>query len=173
MATVLVGHVTKDGSLAGPKILEHMVDVVLYLEGDHFHAHRLLRSIKNRYGATHEVGVFDMNDAGLREVVNPSALFVTAAGHVASGSAIAVTMEGTRPLLAEIQALTSRTVFGLPRRTANGIDINRLHMLTAVLSKRARVDVSGDDIYINVVGGLKLSEPASDLAAVMAIYSKS
>jgi DNA repair protein RadA/Sms len=171
MAVFLVGHVTKDGSLAGPKVLEHMVDVVLQLEGDHFQVYRILRGVKNRYGATHEIGVFDMRDSGLTEVSNPSALFMTEGNGVASGSAIAVTVEGTRPLLVEIQALSTRTSFGLPRRASTGVDINRLHMLTAVLAKRARIDVSTHDIYVNVVGGLRLDEPATDLATVLAIYS--
>lgn len=167
----LVGHVTKEGSLAGPKLLEHMVDVVLYLEGDHFQTYRLLRSVKNRYGPSHEIGVFDMRGTGLMEVADPSSLFVNKRGVEYSGGAMAVTIEGTRPLVVEIQALATRTTFGLPRRSANGIDVNRLHMLTAVLSKRARVDVSGDDVYVNVVGGLRLVEPALDLATAAAIYS--
>lgn len=171
LALILVGHVTKDGNIAGPKVLEHMVDVVLHLEGDQFQAYRILRSIKNRYGATQEMGVFDMQEGGLVEVDNPSALFLTDGGRATSGSSIAVTIEGTRPLLVEIQALSTRTSFGLPRRAATGIDINRLHMLTAVLAKRAHIDVSAHDIYVNVVGGLRLPEPAVDLATVLAIYS--
>ena len=171
VAVFLVGHVTKDGSLAGPKVLEHMVDVVLYLEGDSFQSYRILRGVKNRYGATHEIGVFDMHDTGLAQVTNPSALFLTDHGGVSSGSAIAVTLEGTRALLVEIQALSTKTSFGLPRRAATGVDINRLHMLTAVLAKRAHIDVSTQDIYVNVVGGLKLADPATDLATVLAIYS--
>ncbi len=171
MAVFLVGHVTKDGAIAGPKVLEHMVDVVLYLEGDNYQAHRLLRCIKNRYGATHEIGVFDMRDSGLWEVTNPSALFLTENDHRYSGSAIAVTLEGTRPLLVEIQALATPTSFGLPRRSCTGLDVNRLHMLTAVLGKRARLDVSTQDIYVNAVGGLRIDEPAVDLAILSAIYS--
>lgn len=171
IAVFLVGHVTKEGNLAGPKVLEHMVDVVLYLEGDHFQAYRLLRSIKNRYGASHEIGVFDMRETGLTEVANPSSLFLNEGADASSGSAIAVTVEGTRPLVVEIQALSTKTSFGLPRRASTGFDLNRLYMLTAVLSKRAHIDVSSEDIYVNVVGGLKLVEPAVDLAAVLAIYS--
>ena len=171
MAIFLVGHVTKEGNIAGPKVLEHMVDVVLYLEGDRFQAYRLLRSIKNRYGPTHEIGVFDMHEAGLVEVLNPSALFLSDDRDRVSGSAIAITVEGTRPLLVEIQALATPTSFGLPRRSSTGIDVNRLHMLTAVLAKRAHVDVSGQDIYVNAVGGLRLLEPAVDLATLCAIYS--
>jgi DNA repair protein RadA/Sms len=171
VAIFLVGHVTKEGAIAGPKVLEHMVDVVLYLEGDRFQAYRLLRGIKNRYGPTHEIGVFDMHEAGLVEVLNPSALFLSDDHDATSGAAIAITVEGTRPLLVEIQALTTPTSFGLPRRAATGIDVNRLHMLTAVLAKRAHVDVSGQDIYVNAVGGLRLLEPAVDLAMICAIYS--
>jgi DNA repair protein RadA/Sms len=171
MAIFLVGHVTKEGNIAGPKVLEHMVDVVLYLEGDRFQAYRLLRGIKNRYGPTHEIGVFDMHEAGLVEVLNPSALFLSDDHDDASRSAIAITVEGTRPLLVEIQALATPTSFGLPRRSSTGVDVNRLHMLTAVLAKRAHVDVSGQDIYVNAVGGLRLLEPAIDLATICAIYS--
>jgi DNA repair protein RadA/Sms len=171
IAVFLVGHVTKDGSLAGPKVLEHAVDVVLHLEGDRFQAYRILRSLKNRFGATNEIGVFDMHESGLTEVANPSALFLSEHNGVASGASVAVTMEGTRPLLVEIQALSTRSSFGIPRRSANGIDINRLHMLTAVVAKRAHIDVSTHDVYVNVVGGLRLDEPAADLATVLAIYS--
>lgn len=170
-AIFLVGHVTKDGSLAGPKVLEHMVDVVLQLEGDRFQMYRILRGTKNRFGPTHEIGVFDMHDSGLVEVNNPSALFMSAGDGMGSGSALAVTVEGTRPLLVEIQALSTRTSFGLPRRAATGVDINRLHMLTAVLSKRGRVDLSTHDIFVNVVGGLRIDEPAVDLAIILSIYS--
>jgi DNA repair protein RadA/Sms len=171
MAIFLVGHVTKDGTLAGPRVLEHMVDVVLQLEGDHSQAYRILRGIKNRYGATHEIGIFDMRDSGLTEVTNPSALFLTGTDGIASGSVTAVTIEGTRPLVVEIQALSTQTSFGLPRRAATGIDLNRLYMLAAVLAKRAGVNIASHDIYVNVVGGLRLDEPAVDLATVLAMYS--
>ncbi len=171
IATFLVGHVTKEGNLAGPKVLEHMVDTVLYLEGDHFHAYRLLRGVKNRFGATHEVGVFDMQDAGLSEVTNPSAAFLSERESQSAGSVVAVTLEGSRPLLVELQALVTPTHFGLPRRTANGMDMNRLILLTAVLSKRAGLSLGTQDVYVNVVGGMRLSEPASDLAACLAIAS--
>lgn len=171
IATFLVGHVTKDGNLAGPKVLEHMVDTVLYLEGDRFHAYRLLRSVKNRFGATNEVGVFDMQERGLAEVTNPSAVFIGEREGETAGSVVTVTMEGTRPLLVELQALVTPTHFGLPRRTANGLDLNRLILLTAVLSKRARMSLANQDVYVNVVGGMKLTEPASDLAASIAIAS--
>lgn len=167
----LVGHVTKAGAIAGPKVLEHIVDTVLYLEGDLFHAYRLLRSVKNRFGATSEVGVFEMGSQGLIEVANPSEAFLAERLPNAAGSTIAVTLEGTRPLLVEIQALTSTTSFGLPRRTANGVDFNRLLLLAAVLSKRVGLRLSDQDIFVNVVGGLKINEPAADLAVATAIAS--
>jgi DNA repair protein RadA/Sms len=171
VATFLVGHVTKEGNLAGPKVLEHMVDTVLYLEGDRFHAYRLLRGVKNRFGPTHEVGVFDMQESGLSEVSNPSAAFLSEREARSAGSVVAVTLEGSRPLLVELQALVTPTHFGLPRRTANGMDMNRLVLLTAVLSKRAGLSLGTQDVYVNVVGGMRLSEPASDLAACLAIAS--
>ncbi len=167
----LVGHVTKEGAIAGPRVLEHMVDAVLYLEGDRFHQYRLLRGVKNRFGSTDEVGVFEMGNEGMLEVSNPSAAFLAERNSGALGTAIAVTMEGTRPILVEVQALTSPSSSGLPRRTANGIDLNRLLMLTAVLTKRVGLGLSNQDIYVNVVGGLKVSEPAIDLAVAIAIAS--
>jgi DNA repair protein RadA/Sms len=167
----LVGHVTKAGSIAGPKVLEHIVDTVLYLEGDRFHAYRLLRSVKNRFGATSDVGVFEMGSRGLVEVTNPSEAFLAERLPNAAGSTIAVTLEGTRPLLVEIQALASTTSFGLPRRTANGVDFNRLLLLAAVLTKRVGLRLSDQDIFVNVVGGLKINEPAADLAVATAIAS--
>jgi DNA repair protein RadA/Sms len=167
----LVGHVTKEGAIAGPRVLEHMVDVVLYLEGDRFHQYRLLRGVKNRFGSTNEVGVFEMGSEGMQEVSNPSAAFLAERNSDSSGTAIAVTLEGTRPILVEVQALTSSTAFGLPRRTANGIDLNRLLLLTAVLTKRVGMALSNQDIYINIVGGLKISEPAVDLAVAVAVAS--
>jgi DNA repair protein RadA/Sms len=167
----LVGHVTKAGAIAGPKVLEHIVDTVLYLEGDRFHAYRLLRSVKNRFGATSEVGVFEMGSQGLIEVANPSEAFLAERLPNAAGSTIAVTLEGTRPLLVEIQALASTTSFGLPRRTANGVDFNRLLLLVAVLNKRVGLRLSDQDIFVNVVGGLKINEPAADLAVAIAIAS--
>ena len=170
-AVFLVGHVTKEGSLAGPKVLEHMVDVVLYLEGDHFQAYRILRSLKNRFGSSHEIAVFDMREDGMREISNLSGLFLASHSGVSSGSAVTVAMEGTRPIPVEVQALAARTAFGLPRRSSTGIDINRLHMLTAVLGKRAGLDLGSHDIYVNIVGGLRVDEPAVDLATVLAIYS--
>jgi DNA repair protein RadA/Sms len=171
IAVFLIGHVTKDGSLAGPKVLEHIVDTVLQLEGDRYQAFRLLRATKNRFGATSEVGVFEMSSSGLVEVSNPSEAFIAERMVNAPGSAIAVTMEGTRPLLVEIQGLTSVTNFGNPRRTPNGVDVYRLLLLTAVLGKRAGVRLADQDVFVNIVGGLKVSEPAADLAIAAAIAS--
>lgn len=167
----LVGHVTKAGAIAGPRVLEHIVDVVLYLEGDRYHAYRLLRSVKNRFGSTNEVGVFEMASEGLVEVANPSEFFLAEYRSGAAGSAVAVTLEGSRPLLVEIQALTTTTPFPQPRRTANGIDANRLHLLLAVLSKRVGLRLHNQDVFVNVVGGLRIGEPAADLAVAVAIAS--
>jgi DNA repair protein RadA/Sms len=168
---LLVGHVTKDGTIAGPHVLEHIVDVVLYLEGERFSSFRLLRGVKNRFGSTNEVGVFEMGDRGLVEVDNPSQAFLSQRAESAIGSVIVPTLEGTRPLLVEIQALTSPTSFGLPRRTANGVDFNRLLLIAAVLSRRAGVALSNQDIIVNVAGGIKISEPAADLGIALAIGS--
>jgi DNA repair protein RadA/Sms len=170
-AIFLVGHVTKEGAIAGPKALEHIVDTVLYLEGDPYHAYRLLRSEKNRFGATTEIGVFEMTSTGMREVSNPSQAFLEGRAEGAAGSAIAVIMEGTRPLLVEVQALTSQTSFGHPRRTANGIELNRMLLLIAVLSRRANLKLESHDIFANVVGGLRVREPAVDLSLATAIAS--
>lgn len=167
----MIGHVTKEGNIAGPRVLEHIVDTVLYLEGDPFQSFRLLRSVKNRFGATSEVGVFEMAGSGMVEVPNPSEAFLAERVVNASGSAIAVTMEGTRPLLVEVQALTNPTAFGNPRRTTNGVDFNRLLLTIAVLSKRMGLRLFEQDIFVNVVGGLKIDEPASDLATAVAIAS--
>ena len=171
IAVFVIGHVTKQGTIAGPRVLEHIVDTVLYLEGDRFQAYRLLRSVKNRFGATSEVGVFEMQERGMIEVSNPSEAFLAERMVNAPGSAIAVTMEGTRPLLVEIQGLTSHTNFGNPRRTPNGIDFNRLLLITAVLSRRLNLKLSEQDVFVNVVGGLRIDEPASDLAVAAAITS--
>jgi DNA repair protein RadA/Sms len=170
-AVFIIGHVTKEGTIAGPRVLEHIVDTVLYLEGDRFQAYRLLRSVKNRFGATAEVGVFEMVERGLVEVTNPSEAFLAERMVNAAGSAIAVTMEGTRPLLVEIQGLTSPAQFGNARRTPNGVDYNRLLMIAAVLTRRVRLNLSEADIFVNVVGGLKIDEPAADLAIGAAIAS--
>lgn len=171
LATFIVGHVTKEGAIAGPRVLEHIVDTVLYLEGDRFHAFRLLRAIKNRFGATSEVGVFEMQNRGMVEVTNPSEAFLAERLVDAAGSAIAVTMEGTRPLLVEVQALASSTTFANPRRTANGVDYYRLLLLSAVLTKRVGVRLHDQDIFVNIVGGLQVDEPAADLAIAVAIAS--
>jgi DNA repair protein RadA/Sms len=171
VAVMLVGHVTKSGALAGPKVLEHIVDTVLYLEGDRFHTYRLLRGVKNRFGATNEVGVFEMRGDGMVEVANPSEAFLAERLAAAPGSAIAVTMEGTRPLLVEVQALASTTSFGLPRRTPNGVDLNRLLLLVAVLQKRIGLRLGDQDVFVNVIGGLRIGEPAADLAIAVAIAS--
>lgn len=167
----LVGHVTKEGNIAGPRVLEHMVDTVLYLEGDRFHQYRLLRGVKNRFGSTNEVGVFEMNGEGMVEVSNPSQAFLAERIKGAPGSSVAVTMEGTRPLLVEVQALCSQCYTGMPRRTANGVDMNRLLLLSAVLSKRLGVPLGNQDVYVNVVGGLKITEPAADLSVAATIVS--
>jgi DNA repair protein RadA/Sms len=171
MPIFLVGHVTKAGSIAGPRVLEHIVDVVLYLEGDRFHTFRLLRSVKNRFGATNEVGVFAMEAGGMIEVTNPSEAFLADRHEQFAGTTIAVTMEGTRPLLVELQALTSTTSFAFPRRTGNGVDMNRLLLMIAVLSKRVGLNLSNQDVFVNVVGGMKVSEPAADLSLAVAIAS--
>ncbi len=168
---LLSGHVTKDGAIAGPRVLEHIVDVVLYLEGEPFSAYRLLRGVKNRFGSTNEVGIFEMKGNGLVEVDNPSQAFLSQRARDAVGSAIVPTLEGTRPLLVEIQALTSTTNFGYPRRTANGIDFNRLLLIIAVLTKRAGLALGNQDIIVNVVGGLRVNEPAADLGIALAIAS--
>lgn len=167
----IVGHVNKEGTLAGPKILEHMVDCVLYFEGEQTGPFRCLRAAKNRFGSTNEIGVFEMSDRGLMEVQNPSAAML--AGHPtdASGNCIACVMEGSRPLLAEVQALVAKTQFGVPRRTAAGVDYNRMVLLLAILEKRAGLFLSGSDAYVNVVGGMRLDEPAADLPMVLAITS--
>ncbi len=167
----VIGHVTKEGNIAGPRVLEHIVDTVLYLEGDRFQAYRLLRSVKNRFGATSEVGVFEMREGGMIEVTNPSEAFLAERMVNAAGSAIAVTMEGTRPLLVEIQGLTSPTQFGNARRTANGVDFNRLLLIAAVLTRRVGLKLAEQDIFVNVVGGIQIDEPAADLAVAAAIAS--
>ena len=171
VAVFLIGHVTKEGAIAGPRVLEHIVDTVLYLEGDRFQSYRLLRSVKNRFGATSEVGVFEMRERGMVEVRNPSEAFLAERMVNAPGSSIAVTMEGTRPLLVEIQGLTSPTSFGNPRRTPNGVDFNRLLLTVAVLTRRVGLRLGEQDIFVNVVGGLSINEPAADLAVAAAIAS--
>ncbi len=167
----IVGHVTKDGSIAGPRVLEHMVDCVLYFEGDGQHSFRILRSVKNRFGSTNEIGVFEMKETGLSDVPNPSEMFLDGRPEGVSGSCVFCTVEGTRPILAEVQALVTHSGFGNPRRAAIGIDYNRVVLQIAVLEKRLGLNLSTSDIYINVAGGIKLDEPAADLAICMAIAS--
>lgn len=167
---IMVGHVTKEGNIAGPKLLEHLVDVVLNLEGDRYGGFKVLRAVKNRYGSTAEVGIFDMTDTGLHPVDNPSAALL-AQRQVADGSIVLAAMEGSRPILVEVQALVNRTSFGYPKRAASGFDLNRLNLLTAVMTRRTKLDLSEQDVYINVVGGIKIAEPAADLAVCMAIAS--
>ena len=167
----IVGHVTKEGAIAGPRVLEHIVDTVLYFEGDKGHSYRILRTVKNRFGSTNEIGVFEMSDAGLMEVENPSRLFLLERPFNVSGSTVVASLEGTRPLMVEIQSLVSRSTFGMPRRTAMGVDFNRVNLLVAVLEKRIGLNLGGMDIFVNVVGGLRISEPAVDLGIITAITS--
>lgn len=167
----VIGHVTKEGNVAGPRVLEHMVDTVLYLEGDRYASYRILRGVKNRFGSTNEIGVFEMTGSGLSEVLDPSGYMLSGRPEGASGSVVAVSMEGTRPILIEIQALVTRSNFGMPRRTAVGIDINRVNLLMAVLEKRIGLKLSEYDAYVNITGGMRMNEPAVDLGIVMAIVS--
>ena len=167
----VIGHVTKEGAIAGPKILEHMVDTVLYFEGDEHHAYRILHSVKNRFGAANEIGMFEMVNKGLKEVTNPSAIFLDERLPKSTGSAIVVSLEGTRPILAEIQALVTPTAFGYAKRTTSGIDYNRAGLLLAVLEKRGNLMLQNQDVYLTATGGIRLNEPAVDLAVVMAIAS--
>lgn len=171
VATFIVGHVTKSGAIAGPKILEHMVDTVLYFEGDKNHTFRILRSVKNRFGSTNEIGIFEMTYKGLQEVKNPSEIFLSNRPESAPGSVVVAGMEGTRPVLVEIQALVSNSSFGTPRRMSMGVDHNKVVMMMAILEKRVGMQVQGSDVYLNVVGGMQLSEPAIDLAIVAAVSS--
>ena len=171
LPVIIVGHVTKEGAIAGPRVLEHMVDTVLYLEGERFQQFRILRAVKNRFGSTDEVGVFEMTGEGLTEVTNPSQTFLQQRVLNAPGSVVTVTIEGSRPILVEMQALTSPTVYGLPKRSANGLDPGRLQLLVAVLQKRLGLTLGTQDIFANVVGGLRITEPGSDLAAALAIVS--
>lgn len=169
-ALVLVGHVTKEGSIAGPKILEHVVDVVLQLEGDRYGGFKVLRAVKNRFGSTSEAGIFEMVDTGLKAVENPSAALL-AERQVSDGSIVLATMEGTRPLLVEVQALVNKTSYGYPKRAASGIDLNRVNLLVAMLERRTKLNLADQDIYVNIVGGMRITEPAADLAVCMAIGS--
>ena len=171
IAIVLIGHVTKEGTVAGPRTLEHLVDTVLYLEGERHHSYRLLRTVKNRFGPTDEVGIFEMRESGLHEIKNAAGLFIADRGEPVPGSILTCLMEGTRPMLIEVQALVNKTVFGYPVRKASGFDLNRLHVLTAVLEKHAGLQLGQYDIYVNVVGGVKANEPSADLAVCLAIAS--
>ncbi len=171
ITTIIIGHVTKDGNIAGPRVLEHMVDTVLYLEGERYFSYRILRSVKNRFGSTNEVGMFEMKNEGMVEITNPSSILITERNDNPAGSVIVASMEGTRPLLVELQALTTPSVFGIPKRTANGIDFNRLAVLIAVVEKRAGINLGGQDVYLNVVSGIKLAEPAVDLGIILACIS--
>ena len=171
ITTIVIGHVTKDGNIAGPRVLEHMVDTVLYLEGERYFTYRILRGVKNRFGSTNEIGMFEMKNEGMVEVSNPSSVLLEDREDIPAGSIVVASMEGTRPLLVELQALTSMSVFGLPRRTANGIDYNRLTLLIAVLEKRASLPLGNQDVYLNIVGGIKINEPALDLGIVLSAAS--
>ncbi len=171
-AVVLVGHVTKEGAIAGPKVLEHVVDVVLQLEGDRYGGFKILRAVKNRFGSTSEAGIFEMVDSGLRPVDNPSAALLEER-QVSDGSVVLATLEGTRPLLVEVQALVNKSSYGYPKRAASGIDLNRVNLLIAMLEKRTKLQLAEQDIYLNIVGGMKITEPAADLAVCMAIASAS
>ena len=171
ITTIIIGHVTKDGNIAGPRVLEHMVDTVLYLEGERYNTYRILRGVKNRFGSTNEIGMFEMKEEGMCEILNPSEILISEREDNPSGSCIVTSMEGTRPVLVEIQALTTQSVFGIPKRTANGFDYNRLAVLIAVLEKRANLMLGSQDVYLNVVGGMKINEPAIDLGIMMAVTS--
>ena len=171
ITTIIIGHVTKDGNIAGPRVLEHMVDTVLYLEGERYFSYRILRSVKNRFGSTNEIGMFEMKNEGMVEIVNPSSILISDRNDNPTGSVIVASMEGTRPLLIELQALTTPSVFGIPKRTANGFDYNRLAVLIAVIEKRANIALGGQDVYLNVVSGIKIAEPAVDLGVVLACIS--
>ena len=171
ITTIIIGHVTKDGNIAGPRVLEHMVDTVLYLEGERYFAYRILRGVKNRFGSTNEIGMFEMNDIGMCEIDNPSSVLLSEKNENVAGSIVVASIEGTRQILVELQALTATSVFGMPRRTANGIDYNRLTLLIAVLEKRTGLPLGNQDVYLNIVGGIKINEPALDLGIILAVSS--
>lgn len=171
ITVTVIGHVTKDGVIAGPRILEHMVDTVLYIEGERFFSHRIIRGVKNRFGSTNEIGIFDMQEMGLVEVTNLSEMFLSDSNAKLPGTSVVATVEGTSTILLEIQALTSHSYYNMPRRVANGIDFNRLNMILAVLEKRCNINLGTQDVYVNVIGGIKVDEPAADLAVAMAIIS--
>ncbi len=171
ITTIIIGHVTKEGNIAGPRVLEHMVDTVLYLEGERYFSYRILRGVKNRFGSTNEVGMFEMQNEGMVEITNPSAVLISEREDNPAGSVIVASIEGTRPLLIELQALTTPSIFGMPRRNANGIDYNRLTLLMAVLEKKAGLSLGNQDAYVNVVSGMRITEPAVDLGIVVAVAS--
>ena len=171
ITTIIIGHVTKDGNIAGPRVLEHMVDAVLYIEGERYFSYRVIRSVKNRFGSTNEIGMFEMQNEGMVEITNPSSILISEREDNPAGSIIVASMEGTRPLLIEIQALTSFAVYGVPRRVANGIDYNKVTLLIAVLEKHAKMSISNQDAYVNVVSGIKITEPAVDLGVALALVS--
>ena len=171
ITTIIIGHVTKDGNIAGPRVLEHMVDVVLYLEGERYFSYRILRGVKNRFGSTNEIGMFEMENEGLVEIVDPSSVLISERQDNPAGSCIAISLEGTRPMLLELQSLATQSVYGLPRRNAIGIDYNRLTLLIAVLEKRVGLNLGAQDVYLNIVGGIKVNEPAIDLGICAAVTS--
>jgi len=171
ITTIIIGHVTKDGNIAGPRVLEHMVDTVLYIEGERYFSYRILRGVKNRFGSTNEIGMFEMQDKGLIEITNPSNVLISEHEESLSGTAVVACIEGTRAILVEIQALSTPTIFGMPRRNASGIDYNRLTLLMAVLEKRGNLNLGNQDVYINLVGGIKINEPALDLGIILATAS--
>lgn len=171
ITTIIIGHVTKDGNIAGPRVLEHMVDTVLYIEGERYFSYRIVRTVKNRFGSTNEVGMFEMKNEGMCEVTNPSEMLISEGNEKYSGSVIVCTIEGTRPLLVEMQALTTMSIYGIPKRTSSGIDFNKLALLIAVLEKRANLSLGNQDVYLNVVSGMKIIEPAADLGIALVVAS--
>ena len=171
ITTIIIGHVTKDGNIAGPRVLEHMVDTVLYLEGERYFSYRILRGVKNRFGSTNEIGMFEMKEEGMTEILNPSDVLISEREDNPPGSCIVSCMEGTRPILVELQALTTQSIFGFPKRTANGVDFNRLSLLIAVMEKRAGLMLGSQDVYLNVVGGLRINEPSIDLGMIVVTAS--
>lgn len=171
ITTIIIGHVTKDGNIAGPRVLEHMVDTVLYLEGERYFSYRVLRGVKNRFGSTNEIGMFEMKEEGMTEILNPSDILISEREDNPAGSCIVSCIEGTRPILVELQALTAQSVFGYPKRTANGVDFNRLALLIAVMEKKAGLMLGSQDVYLNVVGGLRISEPSIDLGMILVTAS--
>ena len=171
ITTIIIGHVTKDGTIAGPRVLEHMVDTVLYLEGERYFSYRILRGVKNRFGSTNEIGMFEMQEQGMTEILNPSDILISEREDNPAGSCIVSCMEGTRPILVELQALTAQSVFGFPKRTANGVDFNRLSLLIAVMEKKAKLMLGNQDVYLNVVGGLRINEPSVDLGMILVTAS--